>query len=309
MRSVLSGFALVALVLPGCGGDDDGSGDGAGRQDGGGNDRADAGPDEDGFSNLLTVNWSLPPPDGPDPDEYWCARKTLTEDLIITGYRNLSPAGTHHLVLSAESSSQPDNPGYPCNVLSNHSTLLFASGVGTDEFLFPEGVGIRVPAGQQLQLNVHLFNASEKPISGTSGVTGRKVDSVAVEAEFTFAGTFDIDIPQGAEDHPESGGCSIEQDATILNWWPHMHQLGTHMKIDVNGDVVHDEPFYFAEQKNYPASLNVTSGDTITVTCTYDGHPDREVGWGDGSNEEMCFAGFYRYPAIGQAYCATDLPF
>lgn len=303
---VLSICFLATLAACGGGGDDDGS-DAPGDPDGGGDpgDDTDAGPDADGFVPIVTVDWTLDPPDGPNPDKYWCSSRTLTEDTIITGFRDISPPGTHHTVLSVGEGGT-DDPGSECEIFSSHGNLLFASGVGTDDFIFPDGVGLRLEAGQQVFINVHLFNASENEIAGTSGVSVVTADAVETEAEFTFAGTIGIDIPQDSPPtHTESGSCTVDQDATILNWWPHMHQLGRHMLIEVNGTAVHDEPFDFLEQKNFPTELQLQAGDEIAVTCTYEGHPDQNVGFGDSSNQEMCFAGFYRYPAVGQAFCGV----
>lgn len=308
MKIRLVTSSLLALSLAACGGgggDDDGS-DAPGDPDGGGGggDETDAAPDADGFAPILTVDWTLPPPEGPTPDKYWCATRTLTQDTIITGFRSISPGGTHHTVLSVGSAADADNAGYECGVLSNHSNLLFASGVGSDDFVFPEGVGLPVQAGQQLFINVHLFNATDGEISGKSGVSVTTADEIDIEAEFTFAGTAQILIPEDAPPtHEESGTCEMAADATILNWWPHMHQLGRNMKIDLDGEEVFNEPFNFLEQKNYPVELEVQAGQQVEVTCTFEGNPDQDVTWGDSSNEEMCFAGFYRYPKTGESFC------
>lgn len=302
-------FALLLfLVVPACGsgGDDAGgdsgdNGDNAGDPDGGG---GGGGPDADlpdGFETLLTVDWTLPPPDGPTPDEYFCAKLTISEDMLLSGFSAISPIGTHHTVLSVGDVDGPDGE-FDCAFFQNHDTLLFASGVGTDDFLFPEGVALPVAAGQQLFLNVHTFNVSDDDLSGISGVAVKKVDAAETMAEFTFAGTIFIDINAGDPDAEASGTCPVDADGTILNWWPHMHQLGDHMLVEINGDPVHDEDFVFEEQKNYPTDRQVSEGDQITVTCSYK-TSTVDVGFGDSSNEEMCFVGFYRYPAVGQNFC------
>jgi hypothetical protein len=81
-----------------------------------------------------------------------------------------------------------------------------------------------------------------------------------------------------------------------------MHQLGKHMLVELNGDPVHDMDFDFMEQKNYPTERSISAGDSINVTCSYY-ESDVDVGWGDSSNSEMCFVGFYRYPATGERFC------
>jgi hypothetical protein len=302
-------LTLLAACGGGGGGGGDDDGPGGGDSDGGGDpaDDTDAGPDADGFVPLLTVDWTLQPPDGPNPDKYWCASVTLTQDIIVTGFRSISPPGTHHLVVSIGAPDGADDPGFECEFFANHNALLFASGVGTDDFLFPDGVGVRLVAGQQLFLNAHTFNASEETISGASGVSVLKADSVETEAEFTLAGPIFIgtQIAGDGAPHEISGTCTVGADGTILNWWPHMHQMGTHMKVSVEGDVVHDENFTFTEQINYPTERQVQAGDQIDVTCTYVNDTGESVSWGDSSNNEMCFVGFYRYPKIGDAFC-TD---
>jgi hypothetical protein len=297
--------ALLFLLAPACGGDDDGGGggdgDGAGNPDGGGGGgNADADLPA-GFETLLTVDWTLPPPSGPTPDEYFCARLTVPEDMLLAGFSAISPLGTHHTVLSVGAPDGPDGP-FACAFFQNHDTLLFASGVGTDDFLFPDGVALPVQAGQQLFLNVHTFNATDHEISGSSGVAVKKVDQADTMAEFTFAGTINIDIQAGDPEPQASGTCPISQDGTILNWWPHMHQLGKHMLVEINGEAVHDEDFAFIEQVNYPTNRQVSAGDEVVVTCSYH-QSDVDVSFGDSSNQEMCFAGFYRYPATGDAFC------
>ena len=87
-----------------------------------------------------------------------------------------------------------------------------------------------------------------------------------------------------------------------------MHQLGEHMLVEIDGVPVHDEDFRFEEQVNYPTNREVTAGQEITVTCDYH-TSDVDVEFGDSSNQEMCFAGFYRYPATGQNFCASGNPF
>jgi hypothetical protein len=85
-----------------------------------------------------------------------------------------------------------------------------------------------------------------------------------------------------------------------------MHQLGKEMVLTVNGDRVSEiGAFSFMEQKNYPTERQVSNGDEIGVTCKYN-ESDVDVTFGDSSNKEMCFVGFYRYPATGEDFCTSD---
>jgi Copper type II ascorbate-dependent monooxygenase, C-terminal domain len=320
MRTRFVSFSplLLSLLLAGaCGGDDDATDaadDGAdGADDDGADDGLDAGGGGsdagsiEGYEPILTTTWSLPPPTSSTPDQYFCARKTMDEDVFVSGFRTISPNGTHHTVLSVGEPQGPDTPSEECGAASNHDALLYASGVGTDDFDFPEGVGVRVAAGQQLVLNVHTFNATDNDLTGTSGVAVKIVPAVETEAEFTFVGPINFSIPGEPVGEPVeiTGACPMSQDVTVLNWWPHMHQLGTHMKIEVDGAIVHDEPFSFDEQVNYPTDRELSAGAEVRVTCTYVNETGEDVPFGDSSNREMCFAGFYRYPKLDQDFCLS----
>jgi hypothetical protein len=229
--------------------------------------------------------------------------------MYISAFQTPNPLGEHHAVLTVD--NDPGGFGntqlgeYDCDVNRLGLQMLFASGVGTDELDLPEGVAIKVLAGQFLHLNLHLFNTQPTgDITAHSGIFAKVVDPVApdMEAEMVFAGTLSIDVP------PEStgtatGGCQFNRDATLFAYWPHMHQQATHQKVTMNlggtETVIHDEDFDFNSQTNYPLSpmIQVHSGDSISVECTYyNASTTDHLTFGDSSTKEMCFTGMYRYP-------------
>ncbi|HUH04767.1 MAG TPA: hypothetical protein VML75_22375 [Kofleriaceae bacterium] len=254
------------------------------------------------YSTLITATWTRPPGD----EDYRCARLTVTEDTYITAFRPLDPPGTHHAVVSLRDTPNAADGEYDCSVGDLEHSMLFASGVGTDDLQFPAGVAIKVTAGQQLHLNLHTYNTTDSPITATSGVQVKTIPVAQVqqEAEVVFGGTTTIFLQNNQNTQTVSGGCTFDQDATLLSIWPHMHQLGTHMKVvhqATGGDVtLHDEPFDFNEQLNYSITPTlVQAGEGIRVTCSYVNTSGGTVIFGDSSDQEMCFAGLYRYPATG----------
>ena len=102
---------------------------------------------------LVTADWTLPT----GSEAFWCATRTLTEDVHIGTLRALPAPGTHHTTVTSNEPSGPDSAGYPCwPELSD----LWASGTGGEPLALPEGVGLEVKAGRQLRLTLHLFNAA-----------------------------------------------------------------------------------------------------------------------------------------------------
>jgi hypothetical protein len=261
------------------------------------------------WSTLVARDWSAPPGSA---DTYRCTRIEVKEDLWISGFRPIAPLGTHHTVVTVSTTAWPLGD-YDCGVGSLDLQMLYASGPGTDELVFPPGVGMRVRAGQFIHLNLHLFNASDQAMSGMSGIEVKVMADADVvhEADMTFAGSRDINIPSDGLPHEVAGGCIAPRDWNVFTLWPHMHQFATHQKVVVTPSggppqTVLDDAYSFTEQRNYPMpTLAIPEGARIDVTCTYVNTSGVIVRFGDSSNEEMCFAGMYKYPAGGHLFeCA-----
>jgi Copper type II ascorbate-dependent monooxygenase, C-terminal domain len=316
MRRILSSFGLALTVAAaaacGGGGGNNGGPDAAGS---GNPDAAMGSPDADmaGWTKLISRSWSLT---AGQTDTYKCVRITVPEDMYITAFKAVAPQGTHHTVLTMAASGTDGD--YDCNAGNLDLNMLFASGVGTDEMAFPDGVGIKVPAGQHVNLNLHLFDATDHALDGTTEIWVKTVPSVTQEAEMVFSGTFSIDIPSDNVPHTADGGCTLSADQYLVALWPHEHQTGIHQKVTLTPSggaeqVLLDKDYSFSEQKNYPWTTPVAAhaGDTLWTTCTYQNDTGMTEMFGDSSLDEMCFTGIYRYPKQAGSYlfeCATGKP-
>lgn len=255
-----------------------------------------------GYTKLIGRTWNLQPG---DTDIYRCVRITIPEDMYITNIQAQAPLGTHHTVLSiagANNTSGPDGE-QDCFVQTLGLVMLYASGVGTSPLDFPQDVGIKVAAGTQIHLNLHLYNAGDEPLSGESAIWVKSQPTPPpMLAEMVFAGPLDFTVDVGPDQI--IGECTINKSYSVFALWPHMHKLATHQKIElVRGNaspvLLHDMPFDFEEQKYWLQSpeIQLQAQDKIRVTCSYDNTTGAPVGFGDSSDNEMCFGGMYRYPA------------
>jgi hypothetical protein len=296
---VLRTFAVLCLacVVSGCGSDES-SGNGASQGGSGG-----SGGSQAGWQTLITGDWSV----GAGSEDYYCVRKTLDSDLVVGAFEAINPLGTHHTVLTVGEPSGEDGLA-ECDSFMNHRTMVFGSGVGTDPFELPDGVGMRLRKGQQLLLNLHLWNSGTDAISGRSGTRVRSIEPGALEfeADSVLAGTIAVSLPPNQETRT-SGHCTITSPGTVFAVQPHMHQLGTHMKVTLRSGetehVLHDDAYDFGDQTIYPlAPLALAAGDRVEVVCTHDNTTTSPVSWGESSSAEMCHAGIYRYPPSGSAY-------
>lgn len=294
--------AIFVLVLgfAACGGttnpgDDDGTPDAPGQPD--------APPIPDGFTRLIGRTWSLP---AGATDTYRCVRVTIPTDTYITNIIAQAPAGTHHTVLSIAGGNGTAGPDgeQDCTVNTIGQEMMYASGVGTSPLDFPVGVGVKVGAGEQIHLNLHLFNATDQPINGDSAILVKQQPTPPpMIAEMVFGGTFQIVLPSSPNPRTLNGVCTANAPYTLFAVWPHQHQLGTHHKVELNrGGVrtlLHDAPYQFSEQEYYlkTPEVAIQQGDRIETACTWINNTGSTVTFGESSTQEMCFTGLYRYPA------------
>jgi hypothetical protein len=269
-----------------------------------------------GFAMLVSRSWTVPP----NTEKYECVRVQVPNDMWITAFRSLSPVGTHHSVLTISTTSSQVGE-YDCNAGSLDTQMLYAAGLNTDDNYFPAGVAIHVAAGTYVNLNLHLFNTTDNPITDTSGVLVKTMNQADVqfEADMQFSGKINFNVPKNAPGDtttitPINGGCGIAHDLHVFTLWPHMHQIAVHQTFTVSGPTwaaggtkLLDTDYAFDDQKNYPMTDTVLhAGDTINTTCDYINTTGADVPFGESSTDEMCFTGIYRYPAGGNLFaCMT----
>ena len=268
-----------------------GCSDGAGDVDG-------VPPPSTGWAPIIAADWSL----DPGTERYLCVRTTLERDIDAHAFQAVAPNGTHHTVLTVGPPTGPDGVT-ECDSFDNHDVLVYGSGLGAEPFELPDGVAVRIEAGQQLLLNLHLYNVTAEPMSARSEIRAMLADPETIHdfAEGLLVGPMDLSIPPG--EHTVGGGCTFEDEAYLFGVAPHMHQLGRHMKVVANSHAagpvtIHDEAYAFEDQQpeRVDPVVRMLPGDRIEVECTYQNTGASTVSWGESSDAEMCFAGIYRYP-------------
>jgi hypothetical protein len=242
---------------------------------------------------------------------YQCARLTLDHDIYVTHFEAIAPQGTHHSVLSMDpASTTPDSTGYPCtDPFEFGPTLIYGSGIGSTPFDFPDGVGVELLAGTQIQVNLHLFNTTDSVMTGTSGV---KINSVAASkivnvARVEITGPTGFTLPTGTS--MQTMSCRAKGNVNLVAYAPHMHKIGTHETLKVtpagqNATTLYDADYSFDDQVHDMITpiYAIHAGDTIFEACTYNNTTGTPVTFGPSSTNEMCFGAFWFYPA-DQPFC------
>lgn len=308
LRFVLVG--LITVTVAACGNSSSGDGDDDSPID------AAASADTaipDGWTSLMEGDWSLTA----GAEDYYCIVTTVPRDMYVRAFRPLIPLGTHHTVVTRYEGNLADGT-HRCSVGTNGQSMVYGSGVGSPDFVFPDRVGLHLTAGTRLLANLHLYNASDAPLSGRSGVLIQEATDAEIDhdAEIVLAGpTFTLSVPPGMS--TQQGNCQVsnitDEPITVFAMSQHMHKLGKHMRSVVTRGsetiTLQDIPYNFENQtfQSKEPSVQLLPGDTLTTYCTYDNTTGRTVTFGDSSDDEMCFTDLFYYPAQGAEFICSGL--
>jgi hypothetical protein len=190
-----------------------------------------------------------------------------------------------------------------------------ASGVpGGNDVDLPPNVGIRLPTGQNLllELEIHYSNfggVEEEDASGIELCLTSKTRPIEAAVHSLGRSSFELPAHKQTDIVSTCSPTAMNQPVHIVGVTPHMHLTGVHSKLILNrksGEQVTllDKPFAFAEQRTYPmpedgsaADIVMNPGDTLTSTCSYDNTTDSPIAVGEHAENEMCLIGVLAWPA------------
>lgn len=261
-----------------------------------------------------------------DINDYRCFRLDLEnpDPVYVTGLEALidEPSIVHHVVLfsapASAGASQTDDPtaGFACGGFGEDGWDFVAGWApGGGPVRVPEGSGLRLGRDAHLVLQMHYYDSGPQAagLSDQSGYGLMLADSVEDEVYVYPLGTFDFTIPAGASAYESPLIIPWSNDwpeIEILGVFPHMHQLGSGFDMyvahpDASQDCLVDiDRWDFHNQiaLQYPEPVRVRGGDVLAMTCRWDNSadnpaqfndPPQDVGFGEGTDEEMCFGFTY----------------
>jgi hypothetical protein len=185
--------------------------------------------------------------------------------------------------------------------------------VGQGVISLPEGLAVKVPAGKQLVMQSHYINTTGKTEKVTDTAELKYLDPSEVKSYANFYALADnsFEVPSHAT-YQSTTLCTVDRDFQFVLSLGHMHEFGTHYKlerIDDQGNVLetmHDEewrPEYTShppvERWTMDQPLLLKKGTRLRQTCS----------WNNTSADalifprEMCVGFFYYFPDQGELTC------
>ncbi|KAF0247501.1 MAG: Peroxiredoxin [bacterium] len=174
----------------------------------------------------------------------------------------------------------------------------------------PKGVGLKIPKGSRVVMQVHYHSNGKTTFDQTR--VGLHFSDIPLETELRSFPVFNLGfaIPPGAKRHKVVGQYTIPTgvNVKVLGVSPHMHLLGQKIKVEYtlpngkNPTCMVDIPkwdFKWQGTYSYKEPISLPGGTKIKLTSIYDNSTNnpnnpnktpKTVTWGEQTTDEMCLA-------------------
>ena len=177
----------------------------------------------------------------------------------------------------------------------------------------PTGVGMTVPAGQKVYVQMHYLNASDADISAHVVIDG---ETYAASETYTPAAAFityntQINIPANSTG-TAGGTCAVPAGAKFFSMSTHAHKQAIHTEVKDGAAMV-----FQSDDWEHPGTVDWAaepfysfSTGSLTYRCNYNNTTNRTVTEGSSAEtDEMCMAVGYFFPATGPKFCINSIAF
>ncbi|MEL6276906.1 MAG: hypothetical protein AAFU03_17535, partial [Bacteroidota bacterium] len=256
----------------------------------------------------------------------------LTEDKEIAAieFRPGNTRAVHHALLAYETEGaaaamDAESPGYGYESFGGYGVPIQGSFTGytpgIQSIFYPEGIGITLPAGADLLMQVHYapLPMDETDRSSLNIFFKNPSDPITRELQRLPTTPFDLDggflsfsIPPD-EVKAFHGTKNIEEDISLVAIYPHCHYLGQNWEIyavtPTNDTIsiisIPEWDFNWQGEYTFDRMKKIPAGSVMHVNAAYDNttnnpfnpnSPPQTVTWGEGTTDEMYLVGMSYVP-------------
>lgn len=250
-----------------------------------------------------------------DGDVFMCVYTgVITEkEISVRTILGKQAEGGHHITVYT--TDETEKTGYgPCTDAEMTSWRMVGGAdtvqAGEPVIPLPEGIAYKLPAGKQIALQLHYINTTGAPYDVVDEVTLQAEDPAEVKEYANLFSVADlaINIPANSKT-TRVNTMTMKEDLKLVVLGGHMHELGTHYKIELAEEggpleTVYEHDWADAYVSHPPTRtyereepLVLTKGTTIRQTCIWENDTPEDVGF----PREMCVMFGYYYPDQGDA--------
>lgn len=239
-----------------------------------------------------------------------------TQDIYVNRYETKMRSGSHHFVAydfrnktilpNLNDVRDLRNADNSLNILtaltmSNH-VYLAGSQAQYQDYVFPEGAALLIPAGASLDLNSHFVNKTTAVMMGEAQINLYTIDKSKVTQLVQT-----LDLSNTNLTIPANGRVTLTKSFAfnkprkVLTLTSHMHKLGEKFVIKLLGGARNGEVVYTSTDWEHPdiitfkTPIDLQKGEGLTSEITYNNTTGKAVGFGLTSEDEMGIIFGYYY--------------
>lgn len=239
-----------------------------------------------------------------------------TQDIYVNRFETKMRSGSHHFVAYdfRNKATLPNlndirdlrNSDNSLNLLtaltmSNH-VYLVGSQAQYQDYTFPAGTALLIPAGASLDLNSHFVNKTTSVIKGEAQINLYTVDKSTVKqvVQTLDLGNTNLNIPANTR-VTLTKSFTFDKPRKILALTSHMHKLGEKFVIKIKGGTRDGEVVYTSTDWEHPdiisfaTPIQLNKGEGLTSEITYNNTTSKTVNFGLTSEDEMGIIFGYYY--------------
>ncbi|GAB4020818.1 monooxygenase [Spirosoma koreense] len=239
-----------------------------------------------------------------------------SQDVYVNRYETKMRSGSHHFVAYdfRSQSLLPNlndirdlrNSDNSLNLatavtMSNH-VYLAGSQAPYQDYTFPEGAALLIPAGASLDLNSHFVNKTTSVMKGEAQINLYTIDKskVKIVVQTLDLSNTSLTIPAGQR-VTLTKSFTFARPRTILTLTSHMHKLGEKFVIKISGGSRNGEVVYTSTDWEHPdiitlkTPLVLQKGEGLISEITYNNTTGKTVNFGLTSDDEMGIIFGYYY--------------
>ncbi len=262
------------------------------------------------------------PATGPDQYRRFVIKAPFDEPVVVTaiGFKPGDPEVVHHANFFYDESGEArkrdaadDGPGYDAfsgrDIENSYDWDPQGFGIGgwapgTPGYQLPDGVGMLLPAGGDvvIEIHYHLTGKTTTDLSSLAIYTAKA--PVENYADGLIMGSLDLDIRAGDDDYLRRIYMDVPVDMTLIDVFPHMHYIGTQVWAEATTPDgtkiplirINDWDFRWQSFYQFTEPIEIPAGSRIDAWFRYDNsaqnpdnpnNPPRDVTWGWQSTDEM----------------------
>lgn len=185
--------------------------------------------------------------------------------------------------------------------MQNH-IFNFGGSESLEDYTFPDGTAVELPANATFDMNSHYFNRGAKSTQGEVNINLYTVpkDKVTKVLKVLDLGNESLNIPANKKT-VITKNFSFAKDIKVVMLFSHTHKLAEKFEILIKGGPRDGQVVYTSanwehpEKINYPKPLEIKANEGLTSRITYNNFTNENVRFGLTSEDEMGIIFGYYY--------------